>query len=201
LLNKLKIAFAFVCFCLVLPAQNIQNFNLALSGTSVILRWTLIHGNQCPGYNVYWSTDSVNFSPICNFTGPCGDPNNDQNYSYTHTGPIPNQNNYYKVEMTGLEMSPVRSIFVGTVQPTNMRLYPDPITSYDDFLNFKIYNASNIKVAGYIYNQYGKPLREVDLTTTVDTGTVPVGDLTNGLYVLWLTDGTVAYRAKFIVYR
>jgi hypothetical protein len=186
---------------MVISAQNIQNFNLVLAGSSVGVRWTLLHGNQCPGYNVYWSSDSLNFSPIYNYAGTCGDMNTDQSFSYTHTSPIPNQNNYYKVEMTALEMSPVRSIFVGSVQPTNMRIYPDPATANDDQIHFKIYNANNIKVAGFIYNQYGKPLRTIEVTTTVDTGVVPIGDLTNGLYVLWLTDGSIAYRAKFIVYR
>ena len=202
MLSKLKIVFALLCFCLAGQAQNIQNFNLALSGSSVIVNWTLIRGNNCPGYTIYWSADSLNFSPINNYVGTCGDPNNDQNFKFVHTGPIPNQNNYYKVEMTALEMSPIRSIFVGSVQPTNMRIYPDPASAYDDGqIHFKIYNATNLKVAGFIYNQYGKPLRTIETTTTVDTGVAPIGDLDNGLYVLWLTDGSIAYRAKFIVYR
>jgi hypothetical protein len=54
---------------------------------------------------------------------------------------------------------------------------------------------------GFLYNQFGKPIREYDLTTKLDLTSIGVYDLENGLYVLWLTDGFQVYSAKFIINR
>jgi hypothetical protein len=184
-------------------AQRIQNFYGFTAGSSVGLRFTITKGPQCSGYTIYHSVDSINFIQIYDYTGICGDVSSNQEISYTHTSPQLNQTNYYKVEIfSPYEVSPIARVYVGngTVQP-RMLLYPNPVTTNYDLLNIQIFNVSNIRMIGFLYNQFGKPIREYDLTTKLDLTSIGVYDLENGLYVLWLTDGFQVYSAKFIINR
>lgn len=197
-----KILFATLIFVSgVSPGQRIQNFYLVQTNGQVGVRFTFTKGSQCAGYTIHWSADSINYSPVYNYAGTCGDFNSDQDFSYTHLGPFPNQLNYYKVEMTLTETSPPKSIFVGAQVKNRMLIYPDPLTNYNDKTSFRVYNANNVRLIGFLYNQFGKPIRNIDLTTKGEFGDIYSNDLENGLYVLWLTDGNVAYSGKFIVLR
>lgn len=182
-------------------SQRIQNFNTFVAGTSVGIRFTIIKGPQCSGYTIYHSIDSINFIQIYNFPGVCGDQNVNQDISYTHSSPALNQVNYYKVELIPVETTPVNRIYVSDQPKVKMLVYPNPVVFNYDVLSMKIFNVSNLRLIGFLYNQYGKPLKQIDVTTTLDTASMYVYDLSNGLYVLWLTDGTQVYSSKFIVNR
>lgn len=182
-------------------SQRIQNFNTFVAGNSVGIRFTVVKGPQCSGYTIYHSIDSVNFIQVYNFTGVVGDQNANQDISYTHSSPALNQVNYYKVELIPVETTPVNRIYVSNQPKIKMLVYPNPVVYNYDVLSMKLFNVSNIRVIGFLYNQFGKPLKQIDVTTVKDTGIMNVYDLSNGLYVLWLTDGTQVYSAKFIVNR
>lgn len=198
---KKIISLLYLFVCLNGFSQRIQDFNLSLITTSVNIRFSISAGSQCGGYSILYSTDSVFYSTLYSYPGICGDLNNKQDYSYVHVSPAYNQYNYYKVELLALETSPAKKIFVSEQSRSNMMLYPNPIHFQYDILSLKIFNSNNLRVAGFLYNQFGKPIRSVDLTTIGDTGTLNISDITNGLYILWLTDGTVAYSSKFIINR
>jgi len=197
LLLNILLLFNFCSF-----SQRIQNFNVFAAGTGVGIKFTITKGNQCSGYAIWYSADSINFSPLYTYPGICGDVNTDQDQSYTHTNPLQNQTNYYKVELQPLiEMSPVRRIYVSNQPQISMQVFPNPVVNIYDILNIKIFNTNNIRVVGFLYNQFGKPMRALDLRTTVDLAGLNINELSNGLYVIWLTDGTSAYSSKFIVNR
>ena len=184
-------------------AQRIQNFGVFVAGSAVGVKFTISTGPQCSGYKIYHSLDS-NFvnTVIYDYSGVCGASANPETVSYTHVNPTINQVNFYKVELIPFETSPIKRVFV-PIDNTKIKLfvYPNPIVQTYDVLNLKIANSATKRLVGFIYNQFGKPLRELDVTTQFDLAALNVYDLTNGLYVLWLTDGTQAYSSKFIINR
>jgi len=198
-----KILFLILTICALNGlAQRIQNFNAFVAGTQVGIRFTITKGPQCSGYTIYHSLDSINFIQIYDNPGVCGDVNANQDVSFTHSSPAYNQTNYYKAEIfSPFESSPIVRLYLTDAPKARMMTYPNPVVNQSDILGIKIYNTSNIRVKGFLYNQYGKPLRDYDLTTKGDITSIDVYDLANGLYVLWLTDGNQAFSSKFIINR
>ncbi|MCE3260149.1 MAG: hypothetical protein K0S12_1790 [Bacteroidetes bacterium] len=195
---------AILIFCVLTASafsQRIQGFNVFTAGTSVGIRFTVTKGSQCSGYTIYHSTDSINFFQIYNYPGVCGDVNTNQDYSYTHTSPALNQVNYYKIDLFPVEMSGVQRIYVSDQPRASMLIYPNPIVNIYDVLNIKIFNVANVRLVGGIYNQFGKPVKTLDLTTKIDLTSAFINDLENGMYVVWLNDGTNVFSSKFIINR
>ncbi len=173
------------------------------AGTSVGIRFTIAPGPQCSGYNILYSTDSVYFTTLYNYPGVCGNVSTKQDISYTHSSPLQNQTNYYKIELVPLETSPVLRVYVGSSSTPSvyLRAYPDPITTDYDVLNLKFSNAVTTGVYGFIFNHSGKPVKPIQLPTQIDAAVLNVFDFPNDLYIVWLTDGTYVYKAKFIINR
>lgn len=199
-MRKLIYIFIVLSFCCK-AQQRIQNLNVFVAGTSVGIKFTITKGVQCSGYAIYHSADSINFNQIYNYPGVCGDVTTSQDISYTHTSPLINQINYYKVELIPIETSPVKRIYVNVAPKIILVAFPNPVVNIYDLLNLKISNSNNIILFGFIYNQSGKPIRQLNLTTQIDATTVNINDLSNGLYVIWLTDNTSVYTSKFIINR
>lgn len=187
-------------------SQRITNFNLSLvtnqgQSASVLIRFSITAGQTCPGYEILHSADSLNYIPVYNYAGICGDLNLETSYRFTHTGPLPNQNNFYKVNIPGFETSAPQKIFVGQQAPqSSLRVYPNPVVT-EDRIKLKFFNFAGGLVEGFIYNQHGVRLIPVYLDVKQADPEVAVGDLEDGLYIIWLTDGNYLYRSKFIVKR
>jgi hypothetical protein len=196
-----KIIFLLFLLCETLYAQRIQKFDAILSGTVVGVRFSISAGSSCNGYNVLHSIDSVNYYPIYNYAGICGELSKSQDHAFDHLSPTYDIVNFYKIELINLETSPARRVYVPSSAKVNMLLYPNPITTNYDALNLRVFNANNTRLVGFIYNQSGKPKHNLDITTKGEYASINVYDLSNDLYVLWLTDGYVVYSAKFIVNR
>ncbi|MDP3557140.1 MAG: T9SS type A sorting domain-containing protein [Bacteroidota bacterium] len=181
--------------------QRITNFRVFLAGTGVGIKFTITTGTSCNGYNIFHSTDSINFIPVYNFPGICGNSPDDENISFLHSTPNYNKTNYYKIELIPIEESPVLRIFVPEIPNKNSVIYPNPIQTNSDQISFRVFYSNSLKLNGFIYNQNGQPLRSLELTTIFDTATIGVSDLGNGFYILKLTDGEKTYFHKFIINR
>ena len=194
----------FVLLSVSYYAQRIQNFNVFVAGSSVGVKFTIAPGASCSGYKIWHSLDSTyfGFTPLYDYPGICGGSGTSEDVSYTHTNPTINQVNFYKVELVPVETSPIRRVFV-PIDQTKVRLfvYPNPLGQISDVLNLKISNIGTKRLVGFLYNQFGHKLRELDLTTQFDLAAINVYDLNDGLYEIWLTDGTIPYASKFIVRR
>ena len=186
----------------MINAQRIQNFNVFVAGTNVGVKFTIGPGAQCGGYKIYHSLDSVFFNQIYDYPTVCGNSTSSEDVSYTHTYPTIDRTNYYKVELIPVETSPIRRVFV-PISTINVKLfvYPNPVVQISDVLNLKIANIGTTKLVGFIYTQFGKTIRQINLKTEQDLATLNVYDLTSGLYVVWLTDGNQAYSSKFVIIR
>jgi hypothetical protein len=193
--------FFLILFSLNLHAQRIKYFSVYTASSSVGVAFTIGAGQQCLGYTILHSSDSVNFSRIYDYPQTCGSTSEDVQITYTHTNPLQNQVNYYRIQLEPYEISQTRRIYVSSQPNANMILYPNPVYFHAEMLNAKMFNTTSTRFAGYIYNQFGTTIREVDVTTKSDVATPDISGLENGVYLLWLTDGSYSFSSKFIISR
>jgi hypothetical protein len=183
-------------------AQRIISFNVFPANNSVLVKFVISAGPMCYGYTVLHSLDSMNYSQIYDFPGECGSYNSAMEYSYTHTTPALNQVNYYKIQLQPYEMSQVKRIYMSPAGYLNMIAYPNPVGDYSsNWLMLKIMNTKDLVVTGAVYDQSGNPVKTVNTRALGEIAAVDIGGLSNGLYVVWLTDYDQAYNAKFIIRR
>lgn len=196
-----KLLYIFIFSSSFYFGQRIKNFNAFQVNNSVVLKFTVGAGPTCNGYTVLYSADSTFYNAIYDYPGICGNSTADDSQSWTHGNPAFNQNNYYKIQLNPGETSLAQKVFVVPQTKATLFAYPNPINNYTDLLSLRILGANNLRTVGFLYDQFGKPLRELDLRTVVDTSTLNINDLRDGLYVIWLTDGFMAYSTKFIIQR
>jgi hypothetical protein len=196
---KKKVGFLFFLLSTHIFAQRILNFKIFQVNQAVFLNFILSKGSSCNGFNVLHSNDSVNFKIIHEDPTICGTSNADEAKNWTHANPITNQLNYYKIQLNPGEMSPVNRIFVNQTNKPNIVLFPNPISTDHDFLNIKILGTESLAFDGFIYNQFGNYVLKIEKQSTISNSTIKINELSNGLYLIKLTDGYNLYSTKFII--
>jgi hypothetical protein len=198
---KKKVGFLFFLLSTHIFAQRILNFKIFQVNQAVFLNFILSKGSSCNGFNVLHSTDSVNFKVIHEDPTICGTSNADEAKNWTHANPITNQLNYYKIQLNPGEMSPVNRIFVNQTNIPNIVLFPNPISTDIDLLTIKILGTESLAFDGFIYNQFGNYVLKIENQSTLSNSTIKINELSNGLYLIKLTDGYNLYSTKFIIQR
>ena len=198
---KKKVGFLFFLLSTHIFAQRILNFKIFQVNQAVFLNFILSKGSSCNGFNVLHSTDSVNFKVIHEDPTICGTSNADEAKNWTHANPIINQLNYYKIQLNPGEMSSVNRIFVNQTNKPNIVLFPNPISTDHDFLTIKILGTESLAFDGFIYNQFGNYVLKIENQSTISSSTIKINELSNGLYLIKLTDGYNLYSTKFIIQR
>ena len=198
---KKKVGFLFFLLSTHIFAQRILNFKIFQVNQAVFLNFILSKGSSCNGFNVLHSTDSVNFKVIHEDPTICGTSNADEAKNWTHANPITNQLNYYKIQLNPGEMSPVNRIFVNQTNKPNIVLFPNPISTDIDLLTIKILGTESLAFDGFIYNQFGNYVLKIEKQSTISNSTIKINELSNGLYLIKLTDGYNLYSTKFIIQR
>lgn len=196
---KKKVGFLFFLLSTHIFAQRILNFKIFQVNQAVFLNFILSKGSSCNGFNVLHSTDSLNFKVIHEDPTICGTSNADEAKNWTHVNPIINQLNYYKIQLNPGEMSPVNRIFVNQTNKPNIVLFPNPISTDHDFLTIKILGTESLEFDGFIYNQFGNYVLKIENQSTISNSTIKIHELSNGLYLIKLTDGYNLYSTKFII--
>lgn len=196
---KKKVGFLFFLLSTHIFAQRILNFKIFQVNQAVFLNFILSKGSSCNGFNVLHSTDSVNFKVIHEDPTICGTSNADEAKNWTHVNPIINQLNYYKIQLNPGEMSPVNRIFVNQTNKPNIVLFPNPISTDIDLLTIKILGTESLQFDGFIYNQFGNYVLKIENQSTISNSTIKIHELSNGLYLIKLTDGYNLYSTKFII--
>ena len=196
---KKKVGFLFFLLSTHIFAQRILNFKIFQVNQAVFLNFILSKGSSCNGFNVLHSTDSVNFKVIHEDPTICGTSNADEAKNWTHANPIINQLNYYKIQLNPGEMSPVNRIFVNQTNKPNIVLFPNPISTDIDLLTIKILGTESLEFDGFIYNQFGNYVLKIENQSTISNSTIKIHELSNGLYLIKLTDGYNLYSTKFII--
>jgi hypothetical protein len=198
---KKKVGFLFFLLSTHIFAQRILNFKIFQVNQAVFLNFILSKGSSCNGFNVLHSSDSVNFKIIHEDPTICGTSNADEAKNWTHANPITNQLNYYKIQLNPGEMSPVNRIFVNQTNKPNIVLFPNPISTDIDLLTIKILGTESLAFDGFIYNQFGNYVLKIEKQSTISNSTIKINELSNGLYLIKLTDGYNLYSTKFIIQR
>jgi len=198
---KKKVGFLFFLLSSHIFAQRILNFKIFQANQAVFLNFILSKGSSCNGFNVLHSSDSVNFKVIHEDPTICGTSNADEAKNWTHANPITNQLNYYKIQLNPGEMSPVNRIFVNQTNKPNIVLFPNPISTDIDLLTIKILGTESLAFDGFIYNQFGNYVLKIEKQSTISNSTIKINELSNGLYLIKLTDGYNLYSTKFIIQR
>jgi len=198
---KKKVGFLFFLLSTHIFAQRILNFKIFQVNQAVFLNFILSKGSSCNGFNVLHSTDSVNFKIIHEDPTICGTSNADEAKNWTHANPTINQLNYYKIQLNPGEMSPVNRIFVNKTNKPNIVLFPNPISTDIDLLTIKILGTESLAFDGFIYNQFGNYVLKIEKQSTISNSTIKINELSNGLYLIKLTDGYNLYSTKFIIQR
>ena len=196
---KKKVGFLFFLLSTHIFAQRILNFKIFQVNQAVFLNFILSKGSSCNGFNVLHSSDSVNFKIIHEDPTICGTSNADEAKNWTHANPIINQLNYYKIQLNPGEMSPVNRIFVNQTNKPNIVLFPNPISTDIDLLTIKILGTESLAFDGFIYNQFGNYVLKIEKQSTLSNSTIKINELSNGLYLIKLTDGYNLYSTKFII--
>lgn len=194
--------FILVLFCsLSLNAQRIVDFKLYPTKNSVSIKFTLSAGPDCGGYQVLRSTDSVNYYPVCEFAGICGLSSTNTDYACTDNSPVLNQTSFYKILLNNFERSEVKRTYVSEPVASDIFLFPNPVHEAVNVVRIKVQGVENKRLIGFLYNQSGKPIKELDLTTSPDQAELNVTTLSNGVYFIWLTEGFTSFSSSFIILR
>lgn len=188
-------------FALSLPsaAQRIVNINLGTSGGMVRVDFTIGKGLDCYGYRVLHSIDSTFFTVVEDYPGLCSNSTQDSPFSYTHSSPVLNTVNYYKVELANIETSPIQRIYVPANERPFLRAYPNPVKRTEEFIRVKTSNTENGMMEGFLCDESGHKLRDLLLNTVNFEFQLPLYNLQQGVYFLWLSDGVLVYGGKFLV--
>jgi hypothetical protein len=183
--------------------QRISSFNIFQTDNNILVKFSVYPGTYVYEYRILHATDtdSTNYVPIHTESIPGGQLSSTE-ISYVHTTPAQNQVNYYKIVLDPYEMTPAKRIYVSPKGYMHMIPYPNPFGDFStNVLTLRILNTNNLRFIGWIFNQMGNPLKEIDVRANGELATVDIGELTNGLYIVWLTDFNNAYNTKFVIRR
>ena len=182
-------------------SQRIINFNLYPANNIVGISFTLTKGNNCGGYKILHSLDSLNFSTIEDYVGICGNTSTDDVKGFTHNSPALNQKNYYKVVLSTLESTPVKSVLITVQNTESINTFPNPVNPDNNFVYFRIQNPENTTLNCRLYDQFGKLIQKPEISAGSGTSKFDVSELKNGLYLFNISMGEKLFTAKFIINR
>lgn len=120
------------CFSVLFIFQKgkAQEPLVAYAATSVkdgvLISFTMRGGFSCNGINIERSEDSVSFSVIGDIEGICGNPDFDVPFSFVDPQPLPNRNNFYRLDMKQLGYSSVLSVFFIKSDADGILIFPNP---------------------------------------------------------------------------
>lgn len=122
----------FTCFISLLQAQEtliLSGFIGKASDDAVLLQWTISSGKTCNGTFIQRSADTVNFETIGEIPGICGSSETPVPYTFTDESPIPNQVNYYRLELGGQGYSRILAIPYFEYGNTGSIVIPNPVST------------------------------------------------------------------------
>jgi hypothetical protein len=194
----------FLCFLLIsslVPAQRLANVDAVYSNTAVTVRFTILAGGYCSGYSIWHTADSTQpFVSVYEYVGICGEPNNSEQHSFHHTGAVPNQLNFYKVRLDPFEESQIIRVYTSSTPQTSLQFFPNPAGPLDNVLNLRLQGSrENEELFGFLLQPFGGIHKEILLEPVNGQAQIPVDDLPQGGYVIWLTDGNTVFSGKFII--
>jgi hypothetical protein len=148
----------FVFICLIskdtCAQSRIQELHATQYKQQVIINYLISAGNACSGYQVQRSADTVNFKPIYDYSGICGELTKAQSITFTDEDPQKNTVNYYRILIPPSDHSKVVSVVYNDISEKGYLISENPISDH-----LKLISSATSKLK--IYNQTGNVIREI----------------------------------------
>ena len=134
--------------------SRVQNLSAIQFKQSILINFIISSGNDCAGYQIQRSTDSVNFDILYDYSGICGNQPEAQPISFTDEVPVKNAINYYRVLIPPADYSRITSVIFSDISEKGYLLYSNPVIQNLVILS----NSSKGKLT--LYNQTGNFINE-----------------------------------------
>jgi len=164
------------------PHPIVRYLNADMVNDQVRLSWVITGGNTCSGIIIQRSLDGLFFESIGEIDGICGSPDVDVPYVFLDPEPIPNQNNYYRLELgTQGYSTPVVIEFV----PLNNKGYSVKYDILSRIATVYFKNDSNENASYRLFSTSGKLIYENN--TSNSKITIDLSPTAAQIYLLTIT--------------
>ena len=163
LISWLFITFLVFNFTIIYSQSvNFSGLSIFQKDKSILLHWNIDSGPTCNGTSILHSTDMVIFNEIGNISGICGNSSSSTPYNFTHSTPVLNTINYYKIRFGISQFSEIIYLFYTYVEPGNVLIKPNPA---NDVFEIKFNNDKNQTYTLDIINSKGQLVLTKDKIT------------------------------------
>lgn len=191
--QKIVLLFFFIGLNVSYAQSRIQNLTATRYKETIQLSFNISAGISCSGYQIYHSSDSINFILLHDYVGICGEITKPQTILFEHTNPIKNSKNYYKIFIAPNDFSAITSVLFIDFLNNEFVVLPNPISStFDLHINNTTQNTLKI------YNEKGELVYEkTDITDSLYKGDLSF--LTKGIYVFKISSSySKTYQIKVL---
>ena len=182
-------------FAKALNPPMLISFELNRYQNEILVTWEIASGNLCSGLKVEHAIDTTNFSSIYDYPGICGSSTANERYSFSHTNPVANKINYYRINLNINGNSEILGVFFVKFEENGYSLFPMPIESTskiyfsndnNESFDFLVSNSSG----SVVLDQKGLKANEIALGKLV----LPIG-----VYHFNILIGKRKIEGKFVV--
>jgi hypothetical protein len=170
----------------------VKDFFAEQRDETVYLQWTIKEGQTCNDIYIERSENNVHFERIGLIAGVCGSSDADVVYSYTDSIPIPNQINYYRLEMGTQGFTSVLSINTHITGQKPFRILGNPVKTQLKI----IFDSAGTKTLT-IFGVSGKKMMSKEFSGK--EASVDIEGLPSGIYLFNYTEGNSVNSGKFVV--
>ncbi len=183
-------------------SARVIDFNLyEFGGKDIVVSFRLSNGPACNGYKIWHSSDSINYYIAYEYSGICGTDLNPVTNTHTITNVARNQYHFVKIEAIPYETTIPKKIYIGNPNFAALKVYPNPVVDFSTPFTIRANNITSKNMYGFIYNQVGTKRQFLNLVFINNMADINLNFLEDGMYIIWLTDESKGYSAKFIVKR
>lgn len=179
-------------------AQGVEldDFSVFQHDKEIYLSWVIAKGNSCNGISIERSNDDVHYAEIEYIPGVCGSPSAPQPFSFIDPHPLPNEVNYYRLELGLQGYSETRQLEFISIDESGFQLRPNPASDQTRIL---FNNSRNQQFDLEIYSLAGT-LMESRSSNTSDI-LLDVSDYNGGVYLLQLinSESGKTYSGRLVV--
>ncbi len=177
---------------IIIPVQ-LLNFSAALSKNDILVRWNVTNEINAKNFEVERSTDGRNFITVG--TVAANNTSGEHSYTYTDAGSalLNTSTLYYRLKQTDMDgrYSNSQTVVLHLTKGNSIAVYPNPVTNITT-LSFS--NAALLGTPAVLTDMLGKRVKQIIISNYHQR--VDMSNLSNGVYLLKLTDGSIVKLIK-----
>jgi type IX secretion system substrate protein len=183
-------------YCGVLPVV-LTSFTAAVNTGSVNLYWHIENEIGFSYFEIEFSTDGINFSPI----GSVNYLNNVPDYHFIHESPQPGKN-FYRLRLVDMDgkytYSNILPVNIGSNE-NELLIYPNPVSNY---ISLQLHSDSRQLITVVIFDNVGQRLIYKNILAEKGDNYIFLPDVKNlpsGIYLIKVNTGSKMFVEKFVV--